>query len=764
MNRIGPYEVESELGRGAMGVVYRVRDSRSGKVGALKWMLNNDPRLVKRFEQEGSLLKFLAVHPNIVNIWELGQHSGRPYFVMELIEGAATYEDVLQKGALSTEEAIACLIETARALHFCHEAGVLHRDVKPSNILLDRDNHAFLSDFGIAKNKQGESLTLSGEIIGTPSYMAPEQIDNDPDSMDRRVDVYALGAILYETMCGVPPFTGESTLTVLKKITMEEPTPIIMRSGISNPYLEDLCLQTLSKDRDLRPATAEAFAMRLEQYLRGEIENGQGRPKKSRSSNVTTILGILVSLALILTGIFVTSNSLTGDYEEILWGMAVHELSYGVPLSGEAVTELKRWQATSGTQQWKDHALTQHWILAGEFSKAKASLDLLPKGPEKQALLVEYYRVQRKWDELWPLLSDDYAPLPWMTENVGRRWLKLALDLEKTEERVKTAKAYYHAALELEQIDLATAADCYCKAGLIDIDVLVRNPSAAKALNESVRQKLDSLAHAKTTEAKAELLKSAQRDLYVARLTDPSRALAGAQWIRYTREAGLTDKLRPWVKEWKKQSGTPWNLVLDGLERSYSEEALKKVDSHVVASYPKPWGEILNAIGRLSAKNRYEFLKECLILRPRYSFLWHKLGRASTDGLLKVMEGARHMEIAASQEDFPEVLFWAGRYNLQLGRLEKSIKLLDRAVLRGEELKYKSFNMWHSYELVRAYEQLRKPEYLTRQKDILDLLERRNRFKGNIDLWQMRARVYGELGFAEKAREYQLHAQSLKKS
>lgn len=762
MSRIGPYEVESELGRGAMGVVYRVRDSRSGKIGALKWMLDNNPRLVKRFEQEGSILKFLAVHPNIVNIWDIGQHSGRPYFVMELIDGATTYEDVMQKGALNTEEALGCLVETARALHFSHEAGVIHRDVKPSNILLDRNNRAYLSDFGVAKNKQGESLTLSGEIVGTPSYMAPEQIDNDPASMDRRVDVYALGAILYETLCGVPPFTGESTLTVLKKITMEEPTPLKMRSGISNPVLEDLCLQTLSKDRNLRPASAEAFAMRLEQYLRGEAVD-QGRAKKSGTSTVKLIGLSIVSIVLILTGIFVTSNSLTQEYESIFWNMAVHELSYGVPLSGEAVTELKRWQLSPGTHEWKDHALTQHWILAGDYSKAKASLDLLPAGPERLALLVEYHRVQKQWDELWPLLREEYKPLPWMTEKVGYRWLKLAQDLESTEERVRTAEAYYNAGLQLEQLDLVTAADCYCKAGLIDIDVLVMKPSAAKTLTQSVRQKLESIAGAKTTEAKAEFLKSAKRDLYVARLTDFNRALPGAQWIRYTREAGLTDELRPWVKEWKKQSSTPWNLVLDGLQREYSEETLKKVDSHVVDSYPQPWKEIVAAIGRLDVKNQYEFLKECLILRPRFSFLWHKLGRVSQDRLLKVMEAARHMEIAASQEDFPEVLFWAGNYNLELGRLEKSIQLLDRAVKRGEELKYKSFNMWHSFALAKAYDQLGKTEYLTRQKAVLDLLERRNRFQDNIDLWEMRSRVYGKLGFAEKAREYQLRAQSLKK-
>lgn len=763
MNRMGPYEVESELGRGAMGVVYRVRDSRSGKVGALKWMLDNNPRLMKRFEQEGAILKFLAVHPHIINIWDIGEHSGRPYFVMELIDGATTLEDVMQKGSLDTEEALTCLIQSARALHFCHEAGVLHRDVKPSNILLDSNNRAYLSDFGIAKNKQGESLTLSGEIVGTPSYMAPEQIDNDPDSMDRRVDVYALGAILYEILCGVPPFTGETTLTVLKKITLEEPTPIKMRSGVSNPYLENLCLQTLSKDPALRPANAEAFAMRLEQYLSGEAEGSQVRRAKSGLSPVTLIAVMLVSVALIITGIFVTSNSLTGDYEKIVWEMAVHELSYGIPLSGEAVNELKGWKVSPGTHEWKEHALTQHWILAADYSKAKASLDLLPKGPEKQALLVEFYRAQKQWDELWPLLKEDYRPLPWMTKEVGPRWLKLAQDLESAGEKEKAAEAYCNAGLRLEQIDLSTAVDCYCKAALIDIDVLVKKPSAVKALNLSVREKLKSVNEAKTTEAKATLLKSAKRDLYVARLADPARVLPGSQWIRYTREAGLSDELRPWVKQWKEKSRTPWNLVLDGLERKYSDEKLERIDSHIVSTYPKPWAEILAAIGTLSTKNRYEFLKECILLRPRLSFLWHKLGRISSDELLKVMEGARHMEVASDFEDLPEVLFWAGRYNALVGRLEKSIQLLDRAVKRGEELKHKSFNMWHSYELVQSYEKLRKPEYLTRQKDILDLLERRNRFKENIDLWQMRSRVYGELGFAEKAREFQLRAQSLKK-
>lgn len=764
MSHIGPYQVQGELGRGAMGVVYKVRDSRSGKVGALKWLLENNDRLIKRFEQEGSILKFLAVHPHIINIWDLGQHSGRPYFVMELIEGSATLEDVMQKGSLNQDEILGCLIQIARALHFCHEAGVLHRDVKPSNILLDTNNKAYLSDFGVAKNKQGESLTLSGELVGTPSYMAPEQIDNDPTAMDRRVDVYALGAILYEVLCGVPPFTGASALTVLKKITLEEPAPIHMHSGVRNPALEELCLQSLAKDPKNRPASAEAFATRLEYYLRGDVQNAPLAPR-NKTVNVLPILAALVMSAL-LSGlaIFLTDKSLSEKHDEVLWGTAVHELSYEVPLAGELLAELKSWRGREEGYPWKDHALTQHWILAKDFSKAKASLDLLPESPEKQALLAEYYRRQKNWDKLWPILQEDYQPLPWMTKEAGRRWLKIAAELDPEKRRRKTAQAYFYAGVELEQSDLKTAADSYCKAGLIDIDVLVKKASAAKALNLAALEKLQSLPLVKTSEAKTELLRKAKRDLYIARLTDPSRALPGAEWMRATREANLTKSLRPWIDVWKTQSRQPWNLVLDGLEREYSAEQLGRIDSHISSTYPKPWREIMDASSRLMAEHQYEFLKECVILRPELSFLWHKLGRVSRDKLLKVMEGARHMEVAAAIEDYPEVLFWAGEYNRILGRLEKSIVLLDRAVKRGEELKSKRFNPWHTYSLVLAFDQLAKPGYLTRQKDALDSLELKNEFSKNIELWKMRSRVYGKLGFTEKARDYKKRAESLKKS
>ncbi|MCW8141511.1 MAG: serine/threonine protein kinase, partial [Planctomycetota bacterium] len=204
---IGRYRVTGELGRGAMGVVYAVEADGAPARLALKVLLAADPGVLERFRREADALRFLSRHPGIVSLRDLGVHDGRPYVVMDLIDGGSL-EQRLKAGDLPREQGVRLLVGVARALHFAHEAGWVHRDVKPANVLLDRGGRPVVSDFGVARDLQGADLTRTGELVGTIAYMAPEQADGRRTEIDRRTDVYALGAVLYEVLTGRRPFEG----------------------------------------------------------------------------------------------------------------------------------------------------------------------------------------------------------------------------------------------------------------------------------------------------------------------------------------------------------------------------------------------------------------------------------------------------------------------------------------------------------------------------------------------------------------------------
>jgi tetratricopeptide (TPR) repeat protein len=263
MQRIGRYEVVRPLGQGAAGEVFEVRAPDGGPPLALKLLTASSDEAVTRFAREGSLLQFLSRHPRIVKIRDMGEERGRPWLVMDLVRGGT----LLQRLSRSSDarDIFPLLLDVARALHFAHEAGVVHRDVKPSNILIDDAGRAVLSDFGIARDVRAERLTKTGAIIGTPQYISPEQVDAEKP-VDRRADVYALGAILYRALTGVPPFDGAEA-SLWTRILLEEPErPSKLAPGI-DPRLEALTLAALAKDPARRPQTAEDFARALEEAL-----------------------------------------------------------------------------------------------------------------------------------------------------------------------------------------------------------------------------------------------------------------------------------------------------------------------------------------------------------------------------------------------------------------------------------------------------------------------------------------------------------------
>jgi serine/threonine-protein kinase len=207
-------------------------------------------------------------HPNIVQIYDFAEYQGRPYFAMEYVEGGSL-ERRLQSGPLPAGEAAALAETLARALHAVHREGIVHRDLKPANVLLTKDGQPKVADFGLAKLLDTEaSLLPSGAVVGTASYMAPEQAAGKGREVKATADVYALGAILYHMLTGRPPFTGESVLDIIRQVIAREPKPLGL--GRSDRDLEAICLRCLEKEPGRRYGSAEALADELRRYLEGK--------------------------------------------------------------------------------------------------------------------------------------------------------------------------------------------------------------------------------------------------------------------------------------------------------------------------------------------------------------------------------------------------------------------------------------------------------------------------------------------------------------
>ncbi len=268
---VGDYEIKGELGRGGMGVVYRARQISLNRIVALKMLTGHyGPEELDRFLAEAETAAGLH-HTNIVQIYEVGEIEGGPFFSMEYIE-SGSLADQLKTGPIDEREAAQLLIGVARALHFAHRNGVVHRDMKPANILLDPDDVPKVADFGIAKRLTANSrLTQSGAVIGTPTYMAPEQARGTSRDVGAAADVYSLGAILYEALTGRPPFLPEDSETALtvRVITEDAVSPAFYRPGIPRD-LETICLKCLEKNPKDRYESAAAFAEDLRRYLEDE--------------------------------------------------------------------------------------------------------------------------------------------------------------------------------------------------------------------------------------------------------------------------------------------------------------------------------------------------------------------------------------------------------------------------------------------------------------------------------------------------------------
>ncbi len=384
----GRYEIQKELGKGAMGVVYQARDPQINRTIALK-VLREDrvtsEDFVKRFLKEAMAIGRLS-HPNIVTIYDVGQDHDTIYLAMEYLEGRP-FNDIIRERTLSFPEIAELAVQLAECLDYAHKKGIVHRDIKPSNIMLTPEGKVKLTDFGIARieDPSMKDQTRAGEILGTPVYMSPEQVMGQP--LDGRSDLYSLGVILYELAAGRRPYSGENLAAIFRAITLDDPQDASTINPSIPPALASLIMKGLHKDASQRFQTGEEMAAAYKDFLRKLESDAAVKETAPKKTPYAAIISVLVLIVLLFSA---------GAFY-----LATHKKAANMPAAGQEQVELTSLNVESipvGAQIFID----------GSF-KGKTPLKLdVPLGKHEVRLsLPEYY----EWEAQITLEEKGEIPL-----------------------------------------------------------------------------------------------------------------------------------------------------------------------------------------------------------------------------------------------------------------------------------------------------------------------------------------------------------------
>jgi predicted Ser/Thr protein kinase len=378
--RVPGYEIERELGRGGMGVVYLARDTDADRLVALKVIRTGGGTgdELARFRAEVAAVKRLQ-HPNIVRVYGAGEHEGKPFLALEYVAGGNLGERLKNGGRLDTHKAAELIATVARAVHAAHRADVVHRDLKPDNVLLTPEDTPKVSDFGTAKRLDvAVRLTMTGTVLGTPSYMAPEQASGRAGEIRPATDVWALGVILYEMLTGKRPFDAEGPVeTMMRVVNTEPPPPRTLRPDLP-PDLENVVLKCLNKDPHHRYGSAEALAEELDRFLSGTVVHATQVERSERLQRALARVG--------------------DDAEFAAWGGTLRWVAWLMLLNGLAAFVWTRGEPPYSTCLYTARYLATTGVMLALMRK-RGLLDGLPRGgPLTQlaavpGLLIEHGRL-----------------------------------------------------------------------------------------------------------------------------------------------------------------------------------------------------------------------------------------------------------------------------------------------------------------------------------------------------------------------------------
>jgi len=498
----GDYELLQEIGRGGQGVVYRARQKSLNRTVALKviglgqW--SSTPHL-RRFRHEAEAAASLE-HPQIVPIYEIGERDGSCYFSMKFVEGGRL-DEVVNKGPTPPRRAAELLVKIARTVQFAHEHGILHRDIKPGNILVDNSGEPHLTDFGLARLIEQEStITNSFEVLGTPSYMPPEQAAGQTKDLTPAADVYSLGAVFYHILTSEPPFAGGTTYETIRMVLDHEPRNPKTRNSKIDADLATICLKCLDKNPARRYPTAKSLADDLERWLRHEPIQARrigifSRTGKwiRRNPAVTTLAAVIVILVTIVgnmwwksvaeqlpaSGIAVLPfENLSDDKTDASFadGMQDDILTKLAKISGLKVisrTSVMQYRGERNIRKIADALRVSH-VLEGSVRKAAGRIHV-------NAQLIDARTDNHIWAETYDRLrSDLFAIEAELAQQVATR---LATNVSTTEKRaLETIPTR-----DLEAYELyARGRQLMSNASITEPDVFEKLGEAAKLFEKAV--------------------------------------------------------------------------------------------------------------------------------------------------------------------------------------------------------------------------------------------------------------------------------------
>lgn len=321
INNLGRYEVIKELGRGAMGVVYEAKDPLIDRIVAIKTINLQDLKPDEKQEYEARFYQEARAagrlnHPNIVTIHDLGESGGMAYIAMELLEGCELHHLLKNAQSLPVEVALNIVIQVASGLAYAHERGIVHRDVKPSNIMVMNGNQVKIADFGIARMDSSLLSTQTGKVLGSPLYMSPEQVLNRP--VDARSDIFSVGTLLFRILTGQMPFSGENAHAVMYQIVHEEPQKPSSMNPLVPEALDTIVTKCLAKNPDERYQRANELAAELQTCREMLLRTSDGVDRRKLQSGAVADSKMskwkLVGIALLLFIIFEIIEQLLQHY------------------------------------------------------------------------------------------------------------------------------------------------------------------------------------------------------------------------------------------------------------------------------------------------------------------------------------------------------------------------------------------------------------------------------------------------------------------